>query len=283
MIRIVADSACDLHPHQIERYNIKVVPINVHFGEEVYLDGVTIDHATFYRLIEERKALPKTSQPSPGDFAAAYREIAAGDCDQIISIHITSKLSGTFHSAQMAAEMVKDEIAVETFDTLGGSAGAAYMCVEAARMAEAGASVPEIMARLEQMRPQVNIFLMLADLRFAQMSGRVGKLQGALVSLLNVKPIISLQDGLLDVQEKVRSRRRAIERMLDLTAARVGDNPIYLGIIHAESPDEAQELLAQAEARFNCRESYVNDLSMGLAVQFGPGTLAVISCPAPQE
>jgi DegV family protein with EDD domain len=157
------------------------------------------------------------------------------------------------------------------------------MCIEAARMAEASAAVPEIIARLEQMRPQVNIFLMLADLRFAQMSGRVGKLQGALVSLLNVKPIISLQDGLLDVQEKVRSRRRAIERMLDLTAERVGDKSIYLGIIHAESPDEAQELLAQAEARFNCRESYINDLSMGLAVQFGPGTLAVISCPAPQE
>jgi DegV family protein with EDD domain len=280
MIRIVTDSAGDLPQSYVEQYNIKVVPIVIHFGEDVYLDGETIDHKTFYRMIEERQALPKTSQPSPGDFVTAYREIAAaGDCEQIISIHITSKLSGTFRSAQMAADMVKDEIPVTVFDSLGGSAGSGYMCIEAARMAEKGAFVPEIMARLEYMRLEVNIFLMLEDLRFAQMSGRVGKLQGALVSLLNVKPIISLKDGELDALEKVRSRRRAIERMLDLTAERVGDSPINLAIIHAECLQDAQELLVQAQARFNCQESFVNDLALGLAVQFGPGTLAIVSYP----
>lgn len=278
MIRIVADTASDLPQNYIEQYNIKVVPIVIYFGEDVYLDSVTIDHKTFYRMIEERQALPKTSQPSPGDFVAAYREVAAaGDCDEILSIHITSKLSGTFRSAQMAAEMVKDEIQVTAYDSLGGSAGSAFMCVEAARMAAKGASVPEIIARLEQIRPEVNIFFMLEDLQFAQMSGRVGKLQGALVSLLNVKPIITLTDGELEAGEKVRSRRRAIERMLDMTAERVGDAPINLGVIHAECFEDAQTVLAQAQDRFNCQESFINDLSMGLAVQFGPGALCLIS------
>ncbi len=278
MIRIVTDSAGDLPQSYVERHNIKVVPIVIHFGEDVYLDGETIDHKTFYRMIEERQSLPKTSQPSPGDFVTAYQEIvAAGDCEQIVSIHITSKLSGTYRSAKIAADIVKEEIPVTVFDSLGGSAGSGYMCIEAARMAEKGASVPEIIARMEQIRSEVNIFLTLDDLRFAQMSGRVGKLQGALVSLLNVKPIISLKNGELDAGEKVRSHRRAIERMLNLTAERVGDAPVNLGIVHAESLENAQALLAQAQARFNCQESFVNDLALGLAVQFGPGTLGIIS------
>jgi DegV family protein with EDD domain len=280
MIRIVTDSTCDLPQSYVERYKIKVVPIVIHFGEDVYLDGETIDGPTFYRMIEERKALPKTSQPSPGDFATAYREVVAaadGDCDQIISMHVTGKLSGTFRSAQMAAEMVKDEVAVEAFDSLGGSAGLGFMCIEAARMAEAGASLKEIVARLEYMRDEINIFLTVADLRFAQMSGRVGKLQGALASLLNVKPIIYLDDGTLDVLERVRTYRRAVERMLELTTERVGDRPINLGIVHAEASKEAEALLDQARSMLNCQECYIYDLALGLAVQFGPGTVGIIS------
>lgn len=280
MIRIATDSTCDLPQHYVESYNIKVVPIVIHFGEEVYLDRVTIDAATFYSMIEEHQALPKTSQPSPGDFTTAYREIAAaaeGDRDQILSIHVTGKLSGTCRSAQLAAEMVKDEIPVTVFDSLGGSAGLGFMCIEAARMAESGASLQEIITRLEYMREEINIFLTLADLRFAQMSGRVGRLQGTLASLLNVKPIIFLEDGIIDALERVRTRRRAINRMLELTAQRVGDSPINLGVMHAETLEEAQELLAQAQEMLNCQESYVNDLALGLAVQFGPGTLGIVS------
>ena len=278
MIRIVTDSTCDLPQNYVDRHNIRVVPIVINFGEEVYLDGETIDGPTFYRMIEERQALPKTSQPSPGDFTTAYREIAAaGDADQILSIHVTGKLSGTCHSAQMAAEMVKDEITVEVFDSLGGSAGMGFMCIEAARMAEAGASLQDILTRLAYIRGEVNILLTVAELRFAQMSGRVGKLQGTLASLLNVKPIISLEDGILDVGERVRTRRRAIGRLLELTAECVGDSPVNLGIVHAEALEEAEALLAQAQAMFNFQECYINDLALGLAVQFGPGTLGLIT------
>jgi DegV family protein with EDD domain len=119
--------------------------------------------------------------------------------------------------------------------------------------------------------------LTLADLHFAQMSGRVGKLQGALASLLNVKPIIFLEDGLIDVVERVRTQRRAVERMLELTAERVGDAPVNLGVIHAEAPREAEALHARAKNSFNCQESYINDLALGLAVQFGPGTLGIVT------
>jgi DegV family protein with EDD domain len=278
MIRIVTDSTCDLPQHYIDRYGIAVVPIVILFGEEVYLDGQTIDSPTFYRKVGEHRALPKTSQPSPGDFATAYREIAAENPgDQILSMHVTGKLSGTCGSAEMAAAMVRDEIEVQVFDSLGGSAGLGYMCIEAARMAEARASMSEILARMAYIRKGVNLYLSLADLRFAQMSGRVGRLQGTLASLLNVKPIINLEDGAIDVLERVRTRRRAIDRMLELTVERVGRAPVNLGVVHAEALDEAEELLALAQSKLDCQESYVSILSPGLAVHFGPSTLGIVT------
>ncbi len=278
MIKIVTDSTCDLPQHYRERHRITVVPIIIRFGQETFLDDVTIDSATFYRRIQESGQLPKTSQPAPGDFEKVYREIAtSGQYDQILSIHVTSKLSGTYRSAQMAAEALQGEIPVHVFDSMGGSAGLGFMCIEAARMAEAGRPLPDILARLEQIRERINIYLTLSTLRFAQMSGRVGKLQGSLASLLNIKPIVYLQDGLLDVLERVRTSRRAIERMLELTAERVGDAPINLGIVHAQAAQKAQQLLEQAQTMFNCQESYISELALGLAVQFGPGTVGIIS------
>jgi DegV family protein with EDD domain len=278
MIRIVTDSTCDLPQHYVDRHGITVVPIVILFGEEVYLDGQTIDSPTFYQKVDQHRALPKTSQPSPGDFATAYRKIAVAHAgDQILSMHVTGKLSGTCGSAEMAATMVQDEIEVQVFDSLGGSAELGFMCIEAARMAEEGASMPEILARMAFIRKEVNLYLSLADLRFAQMSGRVGRLQGTLASLLNVKPIIKLEDGAIDVLERVRTRRRAIDRMLELTVERVGQAPVNLSVVHAEAPDEARELLALAQSKLDCQESYVAILSPGLAVHFGPGTLGIVT------
>jgi DegV family protein with EDD domain len=278
MIKIVTDSTSDLPQSYLDRYDIGVVPIVIHFGQDSFLDGIDIDHQTFYAMIEERGTLPKTSQPSPGDFADMYQKIAAeGKYDQILSLHVTSKLSGTFHSAGMAGEMVKDSIPVTAFDSMAGSAALGYMCVEAARMSQSDASLPDILARLEEIRADVNLFLALADLRFAQMSGRVGRLQGTLASLLNVKPIIHLQDGVIDVMERVRTQGRAIDRMLELSAERVGSDPVSLAIIHAQAPQKGESLLQQARSMFNCRESYLHDLAPSLAVHFGPGTLGVVT------
>jgi len=276
MIKIVTDSTCDLPQHYIDRYAIAIVPIVIRFGETSYLDGVNIDPSMFYSMIKERQALPQTSQPSPADFARVYRAVGA-TADHILSIHVTSKLSGTFHSAQMAAEMVKDEVAVTTFDSLGGSAGLGYMCIEAARMAEAGASIAEILNRLDHIRAEVNIFLTLADLRFAQMSGRVGRLQGTLAALLNVKPLIALRDGVIEVVEQVRTRQRVLNRMLALTTEQVGDSMVNLSVIHAQALQEAEKLFTRARETFHCQESYIHELGLGLAVNLGPGTLGIIT------
>jgi DegV family protein with EDD domain len=277
MIKIVVDSACDLPPELYEEYDITIVPINIQFGTETYADGVEIDRPTFFQKIDEM-GLPKTSQPSPSQFVDDYRRLAEEGVTEILSIHVTAKLSGTYQSAVLAKEMVADQVLVHPYDSAGGSAGTGYMVLEAARMLKAGKSVNEILARLDEIRPRVNIALVMKDLRYAQMSGRVGKLQGSLASILNVKPIVLLEDGLIDVTEKVRTRRKAIERMIEIVAERVGTSvPVKLAAIHAEAPEEGQELLEKAKTVFNYQEAFLVNLTTTLVVHFGPGTLGLVA------
>jgi DegV family protein with EDD domain len=266
MIKIVTDSTCDLSAELHEQHDITVVPINIQFGTDSYLDDVTIDKATFYRKIDELGILPKTSQPSAGQFEEYYTRLAKAGATDIVSIHVTAKLSGTYQSAQLAKEMVADRVRIHPFDSACGSGGLGFMSLEAARLAEGGKNVAEILARMKTIRSRMNILLTVKDLRFSQMSGRVGKLQGSLASLLNVKPIVLLEDGLLDVAEKVRTRRKAIDRMIEIMAT-----------VHALAPDMGHALLERTKTVFNCKETFVSDLALSLAVQFGPGTLGLIA------
>jgi len=278
MIKIVTDSTCDLPAEMIRQYDISVVPINIQFGTETYLDGVTIDRETFYRKIEELGVLPRTSQPSAGQFKEHYLRLAEAGADEIISMHVTARLSGTYQSAEMAREMVADRVRVYPFDSACGSAGLSFMAVEAARMVEAGKGVAHILDRLETIRSRINIILTVRDLRFAQLSGRVGRLQGSLASLLNIKPIIVLENGLIDVSEKVRTRSKAISRMIEMMVERVGTSEaVNLAAIHAEAPEEGQTLLDRARALFRCRETFLANLTTSLVVHFGPGTLGLVA------
>jgi DegV family protein with EDD domain len=278
MIKIATDSTCDLPAEFYKEYDITVVPINIQFGTETYEDGVTIDRPTFLRKIEESGKLPTTSQPSAGQFESYYRKMMAAGADDILSLHVTAKLSGTFQSAEMAKEILAGQVRVHPFDSSGGSAGLGFMILEAAQMIREGRALADILARLEVLRERMCIVLVLKDLRFAQMSGRVGKLQGSLASLLNVKPIVILEQGVLDVSEKVRSQRKALERMLDIVAGRVGTrDPVNLAVIHAESPQDGASLLEQAKARFHCQQTFLANLTTSLVVHFGPGTLGIVA------
>jgi DegV family protein with EDD domain len=278
MIKIVTDSTCDLPAEWYHQYDITVVPINIQFGNDTYEDGITIDHPTFYRKIEELGVLPTTSQPSMGQFADYYTRLADAGTTDVISLHVTAKLSGTYQSAELAKGMVAGRVRVHNFDSACGSAGLGFMTLEAARMAEAGETVEKILTRMETVRSRMNILLSMKDLRFAQMSGRVGKLQSSLASLLNLKPIVRLEDGLLDVTEKVRTRHKAIDRMIEILVEQVGTSaPVNLAAIHAEALQEGHSLLERAKGLFNCQETFLANLTTSLVVHFGPGTLGLIA------
>jgi DegV family protein with EDD domain len=208
-----------------------------------------------------------------------YRKLV-GQADEIISIHVTGRLSGTLNSAIMAAEAVADTIKVSVFDSWAGSGGLGFMCLDAARMAEAGKGAAEILKRLEEKRPQVNHLFTLASLKFAEMSGRVNKIQGALASLLSIKPIIKAEGGLMEMAAQVRTRKKAVERVIEMAHERVGDATVNLAVIHAQAPEEAAQLLEQAKSALHVSETFIHELALSLAVHFGPGTLAIVTYPA---
>lgn len=282
MLRIVIDSAGDLPAEWIDQYQIDIIPINIHFGEQMYLQGVNLSNADFYRMAGASKVFPKTSQPSPQQFIQFYRQIAQPG-DIILSLHVTAKLSGTFASAQMAAQELAGEFTVIPFDSACGSAGQGYMAREARRMDRSGATLEAILDRLKEIRSGVQIILTLDTMEYARRSGRVKALQAALASLLNVKPIIILKDGVLELGDRVRTRRKALEFVADEMARRMAGKPSYIAVVHAQDPGSAEQLGDLAHSRLNCQDYIVTELSIGVAANLGPGTVGIIAFPVPGE
>lgn len=279
MLRIVTDGAADMPPEWEKEYEIEVIPINIQFGEKTYLQYVDLDNAGFYKLVEETRTIPKTSQPSPHQFSEFYKKVAKKG-DTIISIHVTSKLSGTYASAVQAAEEVRDSFKVFPVDSMVGSVAIGFMCREARKMERAGKSAEEIVRKLEGVRERVRAIFTLDTLDYARMSGRVGALQAALASVMNVKPIAVLKDGVLNMTERVRTRKASVARVIAMGEEEFGKTPIYLGILQANDKPSGETLMAEAKKHFNVvGEPVMTDLSISVAANLGPGTVGLVLYP----
>jgi DegV family protein with EDD domain len=278
MLRIVTDGAADILPEWGKEYGIDMIPVNIMFGEKSYLQGVELDNEGFYKLVDESRKIPKTSQPSPHQFVEFYRKVAQKG-DTILSIHITAKLSGTYASAVAAAEELKGEFNIIPIDSACGSLGIGLMCREARKMERAGKSVDEIVKYIESIKSKVTVILTLDTLEYAKMSGRVKTLQAALASLLNVKPIAVLQDGVLNMAEKVRTRKASLDRVIEMAKEQFGDQSVYLAVVHARDLKSGEALLEQAKSQFNAKETMISELAISIAANLGPGTVGLILYP----
>lgn len=278
MLRIVTDGAADILPEWEKEYGIDMIPVNILFGEKSYLQSVELDNEGFYKLVDESKRIPKTSQPSPHQFVEFYRKVAQKG-DTILSIHITAKLSGTYASAVSAAEELKGEFNVIPIDSASGSLGIGLMCREARKMERAGKSIDEIVKYVENVKNNVRVVLTLDTLEYAKMSGRVKTLQAALASLLNVKPIAVLRNGDLNMTEKVRTRKASLDRVIEIMKEEYGSKPVYLAVIHARDIKSGRALLEDAKSHFNCKETMIGELSISIAANLGPGTVGLILYP----
>ncbi len=278
MIKIIADSTCNLDSDLLARHDVRVAPIAIQFGDDTFEEGIDIDREAFYAKIEATGKIPTTSQPSPSWFERFYREVHALG-DQALVITVTSKHSGTYQSAILAKAMVP-QAAVEVFDSASISLGTGWMVLEAARASESGQPLSAILDRLEHIRRQLRLVLTPATLKYLQMSGRVGKLQGALASLLDVKPIIAVKDGLLEAGERVRTRSKAIQRLVDYIQEQTRSaSALNLAIIHARAPEEGRRLLDLAKKALPVREVLFADLVASLAVHGGPGVVGLVAYP----
>ncbi len=279
MLHIMTDGAGDMPPEWGAEYDIHVIPINIQFGEKSYLQNIDLDNEGFYRMVEESGTIPKTSQPSPHSFKEFYGRIAKAG-DTILSIHITSKLSGTFDSAVAAARDLGEKFNLIPFDSKTGSAALGMMCREARIMERAGAGIDEIVKRMEAIRDSSLVVLALDTLEYARMSGRVKILQAALASLLNVKPIAVLEEGVLNMAEKVRTRRASLDRLVEMVKERFGDTKINLAVVQARDLKAGQAMMDLVRKQFNINELIMTDLSISVAANLGPGTIGLVAYPA---
>jgi len=274
-IGIVVDSCCDLPKAILEKFDIKVVPANINIGKRSYEDGVDMTREELYRKMEEG-IIPTTSAPAPGKFLEAYRELEER-ARTILSIHATSKLSAIYQTAVLARSMVP-EIDIRVIDSLSVSMGTGFLALAAARASEAGKTVQEILAIIEDVKTRMNVFATVETLKYLQLSGRVSSLQGLFASLLDVKPILAIRDGLIEAVGRVRSRARSLEQLLEFTQEAVrGAETISVAIAHAYTPKDAEWLKERVGAILKCKEVFVVEVTPALAALGGPGLIGVVS------
>ena len=278
MLKIVMDTAGDLPSGWQERYDINLIPINIIHNGRNFLQGIDIHYDDFYRIMETSDVLPSTSQPTPYQFVEFYRKVAKPE-DTVLSIHVTEKLSGTMDSARKAVEELKGELNIIPFDSASGTICMGMMAREAREMDRAGKAIQDILARLDEIRRQMELVFTVDTLKFASMSGRVKHLQFALASMLNVKPIIELKNGLLEMGEKVRSRNKSINLLLEKMKQKFGDQRIIVGVLHAHDPQSGIDLMEKVISQLNCAEAIYSEISISLAAHFGPGTLGLAAYP----
>jgi DegV family protein with EDD domain len=273
-VAIVADSTTYVPKEYVDKYGIKVAPVTVIFGTEELKDGIEITPVEFYKRLRESTDLPTTSQPTPQDFKEINESLLAEGKD-ILGIYVSHKLSGTVASAEQAKTMFP-KANIEVLDSLSVSMGTGWPIVIAARAAEKGASLAECRVLAEKAMESTKVYVMVDTLEYLHRGGRIGGAQRLLGAALNFKPILVIQDGQLEPMEKVRTRKKAIPRLLELTEEFIaGRTPVRIAVIHADDFEAAEDLVARAKARFNPVEILVSDVSPSVGTHAGPGTLGI--------
>ncbi|MBU0495075.1 MAG: DegV family protein [Chloroflexi bacterium] len=281
-MQIVTDSGTDvcLSPEQMAALGVHIVPLVVTLEGKSYREGVDIEPGEFYRLLAESDSLPVTSQPSAGDFAETYRRLAATDPD-ILSIHMTSGLSGTFNSAQAGAQLVP-EANVTHVDTKTLSAAAGWQVEAAARALNAGWSLEEVLALLDRIGAASESMYTLKELKYLIHGGRISHMKGLIASVLNLKPLIGVEkeNGTYVQQGQVRTFQGAVKGLVDVMARQhAPGSALRVQVLHAYNPEGASMLREQIDQRFDCTWLPVGPMSLVLGAHTGPSMVGVAYAP----
>lgn len=282
-IAIVTDSVASIPENLLASLNIHTVAYYIHRGQDTLRDLVSIKRDEFYKWLPVAEELPKTANPGPNDYLEIYEKIALQGIRQIISIHITSKGSGAYQAALMAKEEFigrLPNLRIEIVDTLNVSMCQGWMAIEAARAAVAGKSMDDILQQVKRMMPVARMIQMADTLKYLYMGGRIGKATSLLGSMLSIKPIIGMEDGVIVPLGKERSRSKAYKAMVDMLEAAVGYmGRIKIAYVHAAAVDEVVKLKELVDARFQVVEEMVAELSPALGVHSGTGTVGFCFYP----
>jgi DegV family protein with EDD domain len=273
-VTLVADSTTYLPEEYIAKYNVRVAPCMVIWGEEELRDGIDIKPDAFYERLSTTDVMPTTTQPTPADFESIYRELLdAGK--EILVVTISHKLSGTFSSAEQAKAVFPDA-QITIIDSLTASLATGWAIIMAARAAENGASLEECTAVAQKCLDQSNLFFLVDTLEFLHRGGRIGGASRFLGTALNFKPILEVIDGRIEPLERVRTQKKALDRLIDIVAERVNDQEsVRFGVLHANNPEGAKDLIANLETRLSPLEAIISGVSPAIGTHVGPGTLGI--------
>jgi DegV family protein with EDD domain len=281
-VAVLTDSCSSIPQDMLERLHIRTVAYYIHRGEEVLRDLVTIQRAEFLQWLMTARSLPTTASPGPGDYFNAYKELVNEGKEQIISIHMTSKGSGAFQAASVAQTMIKDEypnVRIEVMDTNNVSLCQGWMVIEAARGALAGLSLDRVTATVKKMMPITHMIQTADTLKYLYMGGRIGKAQQLAGSLLNIKPLIGMVDGVIVPLGRAHSRGQAYQQMADMVANTIGNGKAKIAYVHAGARHEVERIKEIVESKVEVVESLFAELSPALAVHTGPGTAGLCYYP----
>lgn len=281
-VAVVTDSTASIPEQMLEELKIQTVAYYIHRGQEVLRDLVTVQRAEFLRWLVTTTSLPTTASPGPGDYVETYRKLIRGGLQNILSIHMTARGSGAYQAATIARDTLRDEIPearIEVVDTHNVSLCQGWMAIEAARAALAGINLDDILARVQGMIPVTQMIQTADTLKYLYMGGRIGKAQKLVGSLLHIKPLIGMKDGVIVALGKAHSRLQAYIAMADLVAEKVGKSKAKVAYVHAGAIHEVERIKELVEAKVNVVESFFAELSPALAVHTGPGTAGLCYYP----
>jgi DegV family protein with EDD domain len=272
-VAIVTDSTATLPNDLVEELDIHIVPVVLVFGSETYRDGVDITPDEVYRRLRSGESIPTSAAPSVGDFLRVFAS-AGREASGILSIHMSPKLSSTHTVATTASELL-DDVPVRVVDCQTAAIGQGFVVLEAARAAAAGATLDEVQHRIEEVAPKISLLFTLDSLEYLRRGGRIGGATALAGTLLQIKPVLYLSEGRVEVFSKPRTKRKAIALILQRMEEQVGDRPIRAAVLHADALREAEELHKSVAQRFNCAELLISEFTPVMGAHTGPGLLGV--------
>ncbi|NLM40297.1 MAG: DegV family protein [Firmicutes bacterium] len=275
-ITIVTDSAASVPPELAREVELEIVPVGIQIDNQFLREGLDLTPEEFYAQLEEKEGLT-TSQPSPGDFLAIYNKLV-DRAKEIISIHITGRQSGTVQVAELLKEHIP--IPITVVDSESASMGQGFAALAAAKAALKGKSREEILEIIERVKKKTAVFVAVPTLKYLARSGKVSRMQAMVASLLTIKPILGIRDGLVQVVDKKRSYGQALQRMISLVEERFPSERLTVAVLHSNAPEKAEEFKQKVEERLRCAKVFIAEMGAALAVHGGQGMLGIAACAA---